>query len=165
MILARRCKFSLISLCMYAGDITNNTRHLSRRIAFLKISFTHCFPLLYRIHQSELTALESENKLLINQRTIDCSRTMEPVHHLSISSKTLLSKVRKMVPPMLEKFHKGLSVFHIICVLSCSIVCARATRHAIAIVSVCFASSSFSRWWLIGDRTLTISQGSLGESL
>ncbi|GAD92670.1 conserved hypothetical protein [Paecilomyces variotii No. 5] len=28
-------------------------------------------------------------------------------HHVSTSSKTLLSKVRKMVPPMLEKFHKG----------------------------------------------------------
>jgi hypothetical protein len=37
--------------------------------SLLKISFTRCFPLLYRIHQSELTAFESENKLLINQRT------------------------------------------------------------------------------------------------
>ncbi|KAJ5974278.1 YjeF C-terminal domain carbohydrate kinase-like protein [Penicillium waksmanii] len=32
---------------------------------------------------------------------------MEPVHHISTSSKILFSKVRKIVPPMLEKFHKG----------------------------------------------------------
>lgn len=33
---------------------------------------------------------------------------MESVHHVSVSSKILFSKVRKIVPPMLEKFHKGL---------------------------------------------------------
>ncbi|OGE53476.1 hypothetical protein PENARI_c007G09172 [Penicillium arizonense] len=32
---------------------------------------------------------------------------MESVHHVSVSSKILFSKVRKIVPPMLEKFHKG----------------------------------------------------------
>ncbi|CAI7585504.1 unnamed protein product [Penicillium bialowiezense] len=32
---------------------------------------------------------------------------MESVHHVSASSKMLFSKVRKIVPPMLEKFHKG----------------------------------------------------------
>ncbi|KAJ5176118.1 uncharacterized protein N7482_001995 [Penicillium canariense] len=32
---------------------------------------------------------------------------MESVHHVSTSSKILFGKVRKMVPPMLEKFHKG----------------------------------------------------------
>jgi ATP-dependent NAD(P)H-hydrate dehydratase len=32
---------------------------------------------------------------------------MESVHHVSVSSKVLLSKVRKIVPPMLESFHKG----------------------------------------------------------
>ncbi|KAJ6179526.1 hypothetical protein N7519_009987 [Penicillium mononematosum] len=32
---------------------------------------------------------------------------MESVHHVSLSSKILFSKVRKIVPPMLEKFHKG----------------------------------------------------------
>ncbi|KAJ5242912.1 YjeF C-terminal domain carbohydrate kinase-like protein [Penicillium citrinum] len=32
---------------------------------------------------------------------------MEPVHHISTSSKILFSKARKIVPPMLEKFHKG----------------------------------------------------------
>jgi hypothetical protein len=34
---------------------------------------------------------------------------MEPIHHVTTSSKVLFTKVRKMVPPMLEKFHKGLS--------------------------------------------------------
>ncbi|KAJ9195462.1 hypothetical protein DTO166G4_6249 [Paecilomyces variotii] len=29
------------------------------------------------------------------------------IHHVSTSSKALLAKVRKLVPPMLEKFHKG----------------------------------------------------------
>jgi hypothetical protein len=33
---------------------------------------------------------------------------MESVHHVTTSSKVLFTKVRKMVPPMLEKFHKGL---------------------------------------------------------
>ncbi|KAJ5776915.1 YjeF C-terminal domain carbohydrate kinase-like protein [Penicillium odoratum] len=33
---------------------------------------------------------------------------MEPVHHVTTSSKVLFSKVRRIVPPMLEKFHKGL---------------------------------------------------------
>ncbi|KAJ5938607.1 YjeF C-terminal domain carbohydrate kinase-like protein [Penicillium verhagenii] len=33
---------------------------------------------------------------------------MEPVHHVTTSSKVLFSKVRKIVPPMLEKFHKGM---------------------------------------------------------
>jgi hypothetical protein len=33
--------------------------------------------------------------------------TMESVHHVSVSSKILFSKVRKIVPPMLEKFYKG----------------------------------------------------------
>jgi len=32
---------------------------------------------------------------------------MESVHYVSTSSKVLFSKVRKIVPPMLEKFHKG----------------------------------------------------------
>ncbi|KAJ5666977.1 YjeF C-terminal domain carbohydrate kinase-like protein [Penicillium macrosclerotiorum] len=32
---------------------------------------------------------------------------MESVHHVSASSKILFGKVRKIVPPMLEKFHKG----------------------------------------------------------
>lgn len=32
---------------------------------------------------------------------------MESVHHVSASSKVLLKKARKMVPPMLEQFHKG----------------------------------------------------------
>ncbi|OJJ46638.1 hypothetical protein ASPZODRAFT_132736 [Penicilliopsis zonata CBS 506.65] len=32
---------------------------------------------------------------------------MESVHHVSTSSKILFSKVRKIVPPMLERFHKG----------------------------------------------------------
>lgn len=32
---------------------------------------------------------------------------MESVHHVTTSSKMLFSKVRKIVPPMLEKFHKG----------------------------------------------------------
>ncbi|CAL5869565.1 uncharacterized protein PFLUO_LOCUS3795 [Penicillium psychrofluorescens] len=32
---------------------------------------------------------------------------MESVHHVSTSSKILFGKVRKIVPPMLEKFHKG----------------------------------------------------------
>ncbi|KAJ5542289.1 hypothetical protein N7535_004709 [Penicillium sp. DV-2018c] len=32
---------------------------------------------------------------------------MESVHHVSVSSKILFSKVRKIVPPMLERFHKG----------------------------------------------------------
>ncbi|KAJ5320155.1 hypothetical protein PENANT_c025G00729 [Penicillium antarcticum] len=32
---------------------------------------------------------------------------MESVHHVSTTSKILFSKVRKIVPPMLEKFHKG----------------------------------------------------------
>ncbi|KAJ5637095.1 YjeF C-terminal domaincarbohydrate kinase-like protein [Penicillium lividum] len=32
---------------------------------------------------------------------------MEPVHHVTTSSKVLFSKVRRIVPPMLEKFHKG----------------------------------------------------------
>ncbi|KAJ5890180.1 hypothetical protein N7504_010990 [Penicillium tannophilum] len=32
---------------------------------------------------------------------------MEPVHHVTTSSKVLLRKVRNIVPPMLEKFHKG----------------------------------------------------------
>lgn len=32
---------------------------------------------------------------------------MESVHHVSASSKVLFGKVRKIVPPMLEKFHKG----------------------------------------------------------
>jgi ATP-dependent NAD(P)H-hydrate dehydratase len=31
---------------------------------------------------------------------------MEPVH-VSTSSKVLFKKVRKIVPPLLEKFHKG----------------------------------------------------------
>lgn len=35
---------------------------------------------------------------------------MESVHHVSVSSKILFSKVRKIVPPMLEKFHKGLLI-------------------------------------------------------
>ncbi|QMW35324.1 hypothetical protein G4B84_010815 [Aspergillus flavus NRRL3357] len=35
------------------------------------------------------------------------------VHHITTSPKILFSKVRKIVPPMLEKFHKGLpSSFH-----------------------------------------------------
>lgn len=34
---------------------------------------------------------------------------MESVHHVSTSSKVLFSKVRRLVPPLLEKFHKGLS--------------------------------------------------------
>lgn len=41
--------------------------------------------------------------------------TMESVHHVSVSSKILFSKVRKIVPPMLEKFHKGMlirSIYH-----------------------------------------------------
>ncbi|KAL7651085.1 hypothetical protein ACMYSQ_010826 [Aspergillus niger] len=29
------------------------------------------------------------------------------VHHISTSSKVLLKKARNLVPPMLEKFHKG----------------------------------------------------------
>lgn len=33
---------------------------------------------------------------------------MESVHHVSASSKILFGKVRRIVPPMLEKFHKGL---------------------------------------------------------
>lgn len=33
---------------------------------------------------------------------------MESVHHVTTSSKILFSKVRKIVPPMLESFHKGL---------------------------------------------------------
>lgn len=33
---------------------------------------------------------------------------MESVHHVSTSSKILFNKVRKIVPPMLEKFHKGM---------------------------------------------------------
>lgn len=33
---------------------------------------------------------------------------MEPVH-VSTSSKALLNKVRRIVPPLLERFHKGLS--------------------------------------------------------
>ncbi|KAJ6024894.1 YjeF C-terminal domain carbohydrate kinase-related protein [Penicillium herquei] len=32
---------------------------------------------------------------------------MEPVHHVTTSSRILFSKVRKIVPPMLESFHKG----------------------------------------------------------
>ncbi|KAJ5215850.1 YjeF C-terminal domain carbohydrate kinase-like protein [Penicillium cinerascens] len=32
---------------------------------------------------------------------------MESVHHVTTSSKVLFTRVRKMVPPMLEKFHKG----------------------------------------------------------
>ncbi|KAJ5712258.1 hypothetical protein N7493_008726 [Penicillium malachiteum] len=32
---------------------------------------------------------------------------MEPVHHVTTSSKILFNKVRKIVPPMLESFHKG----------------------------------------------------------
>ncbi|KAJ5666202.1 YjeF C-terminal domain carbohydrate kinase-like protein [Penicillium maclennaniae] len=32
---------------------------------------------------------------------------MESVHHVTTSSKVLFTKVRKIVPPMLEKFHKG----------------------------------------------------------
>ncbi|KAJ5814330.1 uncharacterized protein N7503_001080 [Penicillium pulvis] len=32
---------------------------------------------------------------------------MEPVHHVTTSSKVLFRKVRNIVPPMLEKFHKG----------------------------------------------------------
>ncbi|RAL11661.1 ATP-dependent (S)-NAD(P)H-hydrate dehydratase [Aspergillus homomorphus CBS 101889] len=32
---------------------------------------------------------------------------MESVHHVSTSSKVLLKKARKLVPPMLEQFHKG----------------------------------------------------------
>ena len=35
---------------------------------------------------------------------------MESVHHVSVSSKILFSKVRKIVPPMLETFHKGLLI-------------------------------------------------------
>lgn len=34
--------------------------------------------------------------------------TMEPVHHVTTSSKVLFKKVRSIVPPMLEKFHKGM---------------------------------------------------------
>ncbi|KAL2834301.1 Ribokinase-like protein [Aspergillus cavernicola] len=33
--------------------------------------------------------------------------TMEKVHHVSVPSKVLFKKARKVVPPMLEKFHKG----------------------------------------------------------
>jgi len=32
---------------------------------------------------------------------------MEPAHHVTTSSKVLFKKVRNIVPPMLEKFHKG----------------------------------------------------------
>ena len=32
---------------------------------------------------------------------------MEPVH-VSTSSKALFNKVRRIVPPLLERFHKGL---------------------------------------------------------
>ncbi|KAK1148681.1 hypothetical protein N8T08_008566 [Aspergillus melleus] len=32
---------------------------------------------------------------------------MDPVHHVSTSPKVLLNKVRRIVPPLLEKFHKG----------------------------------------------------------
>ncbi|KAJ0421799.1 Ribokinase-like protein [Aspergillus carlsbadensis] len=32
---------------------------------------------------------------------------MDKVHHISVPSKVLLKKARKIVPPMLEKFHKG----------------------------------------------------------
>ncbi|KAJ6103698.1 YjeF C-terminal domain carbohydrate kinase-like protein [Penicillium sp. IBT 16267x] len=40
---------------------------------------------------------------------------MEPVHHVTTSSKVLFSKVRKIVPPMLEKFHKGCDMSHVLC--------------------------------------------------
>ncbi|KAI9372086.1 Ribokinase-like protein [Aspergillus egyptiacus] len=33
--------------------------------------------------------------------------TMEKTHHVSVPSKVLFQKARKLVPPMLEKFHKG----------------------------------------------------------
>jgi hypothetical protein len=35
------------------------------------------------------------------------SATMDKVQHISVPSKVLLKKARKIVPPMLEKFHKG----------------------------------------------------------
>ncbi|KAM5503357.1 putative ATP-dependent NAD(P)H-hydrate dehydratase [Microsporum canis] len=34
---------------------------------------------------------------------------------MSSTSKTILSKVRKIVPPMLERFHKGCDMSHVIC--------------------------------------------------
>ncbi|GLI81388.1 hypothetical protein PoHVEF18_009767 [Penicillium ochrochloron] len=40
---------------------------------------------------------------------------MEPVHHVSTSSKILFGKVRRIVPPMLEKFHKGCDMSHVLC--------------------------------------------------
>ena len=77
----------------------------------LKIYFT--FLLSTVPHSSIRTALEWNQ--VIKSKNHQLFAAMEPVHHLSISSMTLLSGVRRMVPPMLEKFHKGLPVFHIIC--------------------------------------------------
>jgi hypothetical protein len=68
-------------------------------------------PLGDDITRLSLLAFTSPLRLLPSSEASFCSSfifVMESVHHVTTSSKVLFTKVRKMVPPMLEKFHKGL---------------------------------------------------------
>lgn len=49
--------------------------------------------------------------VVFNQLIFHCAdnaRAMPEAPEMSSATKDILAKVRKMVPPMLEKFHKGL---------------------------------------------------------
>jgi hypothetical protein len=59
--------------------------------------------LKFRRNKTRLDPIQDNTYLLASKL---CIAAMEPVH-ISTPSKTLLARVRTMVPPMLEKFHKG----------------------------------------------------------